>query len=162
MICESSWNHVGLVHVNAVEIDCTEPEIWLSPAHRRRVEIDIVPSANTVHSSPVWWILTIRESVNWIWWTVHWICSRNDVNFNRSSVGWRYPDLRMSTVYLHSVTRWFWSCKKKRIKCENSWNHVMKSSIAIVLGSPQRYQVFLWTLYRIRFTAHRGPEHPRM
>ena len=30
-----------------VEIDCTQPEIRVSPAHRRTVEIDIVPAANT-------------------------------------------------------------------------------------------------------------------
>ena len=38
---------------NTVEIDCTHPEIRVSPAHRRTVEIDIVPATNTVHSSPV-------------------------------------------------------------------------------------------------------------
>ena len=37
---------------NTVEIDCTHPEIRVSPAHRRTVEIDIVPATNTVHSSP--------------------------------------------------------------------------------------------------------------
>jgi len=37
---------------NTVEIDCTHPEIRVSPAHRRTVEIDIVPATNPVHSSP--------------------------------------------------------------------------------------------------------------
>ena len=36
----------------AVEIDCTQPEIRVSPAHRRTVEIDIVPAANTSSESP--------------------------------------------------------------------------------------------------------------
>ena len=31
---------------SVVEIDCTQPEIRVSPAHRRTVEIDIVPAAN--------------------------------------------------------------------------------------------------------------------
>jgi hypothetical protein len=35
-----------------VEIDCTQPEIRVSPAHRRTVEIDIVPAANTSSESP--------------------------------------------------------------------------------------------------------------
>jgi len=36
----------------AVEIDCTHPEIRVSPAHRRTVEIDIIPAANTSSESP--------------------------------------------------------------------------------------------------------------
>merc|ERR1719193_1815970 len=36
----------------AVEIDCTQPEIRVSPAHRRTVEIDIIPAANTSSESP--------------------------------------------------------------------------------------------------------------
>ena len=34
-----------------VEIDCTQPEIRVSPAHRRTVEIDIVPAAPVQVSS---------------------------------------------------------------------------------------------------------------
>ena len=80
------------------------------------------------------WIRGSWTGCNWIWWTVHCICSRNDVNFYRSSVGWRYPDLRMSTVYLHSVTSWSWRCKKmwKYVKIrENIWwtVHVMQRTL---------------------------------
>ena len=37
---------------STVEINCTRPEICVSPAHIRSVDIDIVPATNTVHSSP--------------------------------------------------------------------------------------------------------------
>ena len=37
---------------STVEINCTHPEICVSPAHLRTVDIDIVPATNTVHSSP--------------------------------------------------------------------------------------------------------------
>ena len=57
--CENSWKHVVNSSCNALEMDWTQMEIKVSPAHRRKVEIEIVPTANacTIHQFE---ILTIR------------------------------------------------------------------------------------------------------